>query len=381
MRAFESLLRWLSAGILALVFLLNISAAVLGDSGTYRITNYAVILEPRSDGQVKITYDQTWQVLGGNIPWVTVGLPNSNFSVVDFSGAAVKVSPQNSSGFQGVRIDLDAKYLSGQSFSLRFTILQSNLLERLPSEKNWRIIYTPGWYDRAVIDNLQISLLSPVDIQSYFGISPTPLSSQNNTIIWQRLAMSPGERFKIVFQCSDGSFLTAPPAAGISQPGSIFSPTFFIVLGIVLAGGFLTFLAIRKYQRDREVEVNRRAAAYEKEMAEDRNKKAEIESGFAAYIEKKKIEPDAQGRYYDRRYGNYITPAIWAASIYHAQPRRNQAQSSDIVPPNRPHTPSCACVSCACACACACAGGGAAGCAKKSLHQCPMCHPVKQIIK
>ena len=91
----------------------------------------------------------------------------------------------------------------------------------------------------------------------------------------------------------------------------------------------------------------------------------------------KNIQPDAQGRYYDRSYGDYITPAIWAAVI------SSQFSRSYTQPYNRPATTSrpscvaCACVSCACACACACAGGGAAGCSRKTLHECRTCAPLK----
>jgi hypothetical protein len=378
MRAIKSLLRWLSAGTLALALFLNILSPLWADTGTYRIPNYAVTLEPQSDGQVKITYEQTWQVLSGKIPWITVGLPNTKFSILDFSGAAAKVSADNSGSFQGVRIDLDKTYLAGQSFSLKFSILQNNLLERLTSDQSWRINFTPGWYDRAAIDKMQITLVSAVDIATYYSISPTPLSSQNNTIVWQRQGMSPGDRFNIVFQSTDGSFLSAIPATSAAKSRGPFSTAFFVIVGIVIAAGGLIALVIYKNKRAREADVQNRAAAYEKEMAENKNKKAEIEQGFKEYIDNKKIEPDSQGRYYDRSYGNYITPAIWAAAILYQQ-RKNNANNSGYVPPsNRPHTPSCACVSCACACACACAGGGAAGCARKSLHECPVCKPVKR---
>ncbi len=101
-------------------------------------------------------------------------------------------------------------------------------------------------------------------------------------------------------------------------------------------------------------------------MEEDRQKKAKIEEGFEEYLEKENIQPDEQGRYYDRGYGGYITPAIWAAVILN----RGQNSGPSAHPGNTGH---CACVSCACACACACAGGGAAGCSRKTLHECPEC--------
>ena len=129
------MLRWLSAGIFALVLLLAVAAPAHADTGTYRILSYVTTLEPQSSGAVKITYEQEWQVLGGHIPWVTVALPNSSFSVGEYSQAAAKVSADNSGSWSGVRIDLDKDYLPGATFKIKFSVLQENLLERLTQEK------------------------------------------------------------------------------------------------------------------------------------------------------------------------------------------------------------------------------------------------------
>jgi hypothetical protein len=106
-------------------------------------------------------------------------------------------------------------------------------------------------------------------------------------------------------------------------------------------------------------------------MAMDKVKKVAVQQDFEEYVEKKNIKPDAEGRYYDRSYG-YITPAIYAAII------ANQMRTQSTMGGSGYRTGcvsgcACACVSCACACACACAGGGAAGCSRKTLHDCREC--------
>jgi hypothetical protein len=104
-------------------------------------------------------------------------------------------------------------------------------------------------------------------------------------------------------------------------------------------------------------------------MAKDPKKQQEIDEAFKKHVEKENLAPDAQGRYYDRGFGSYVTPAIWWAIL------ANQQRNIDNIarPPSGSNRPgcvhSCACVSCACACACACAGGGAAGCSRKTLHE------------
>ena len=302
-------------------------------------------------------------------------MPNSNFSILEHSGDAAKVSGANSSGFSGVRIDLDKDYLPGQTFTVKFAVLQGNLLERLTSEKKWRINYTPGWYDNALTDHLQINLVSPVAINSYSLIDPQPASTANNVITWEKSNLPRGGRFTVKVECLDGSFLseTAQPVNTSSgTPGWVV----VLIIGAIIVFIYLMIvLAVRKNREARDAELKARIAAYEKEMAENKDKKKEIETGFEEYVEKKGIQPDEQGRYYDRGYGDYITPAIWAAIIL------NQGRQSNVnTQPGQNNTGcACACVSCACACACACAGGGAAGCSKKSLHRCEKCQVVDKV--
>jgi hypothetical protein len=358
----------LSAGIFVLTFLLAITVPVkaASDTGTYQILNYITTLEPQSSGEVKITYEQEWKVLSGSIPWITVGMSNSHFSIQNFSGAAAKVSSMNSGGFIGARVDLDKTYLPGQTFKVKFTVLQNNLLERLTSEKLWRINFTPGNYDRASVNHLQIVLISPVSYESYSSVSPMPTSVNNNVITWDRSNLPPGGRFNVVVESTDGGFLTA--TSGSTGSGiSSWMVVLFVTLGLLFFFG-LIFLAVRQYRKANDAAIKARVAAVEKEMAENKKRKTEIEEGFEKYVDDKKLQPDEQGRYYDRGYGGYITPAIWAAVILSHQSSSSGSSSHSSSPVSH-----CACVSCACACACACAGGGAAGCSRKTLHECLDC--------
>jgi len=364
MRIFRTLLRGLPAGIFALVVIAMSGVPALADTGTYKIDDYTVTLEPQDNGQVRIMFEQTWVVLSGDIPWVTVGLPNSHFSVESKGGNAAKVSAANSGGFSGIRVDLDRDYRPGETFNIKVTVLQSNLLERLTSEKKWRIDYTPGWYDRAEIGRLEIKLISPVTYQTYSTISPVPDSTDGDVFTWERSDLSEGKRFNIRVESVDGSFLTA---AAPAQSNDSFDPGLLIFIVIIIAAGGLIIWGIRRSRKARQATLNERLAEIEQKMEVDKETRQKIEKGFDEYIEKENLEPDEQGRYYDRGYGGYITPAIWAAMIM-SRTGRNQT-------PSNIHRPSCACacVSCACACACACAGGGAAGCSRKSLHECDAC--------
>ena len=370
MRILSRMLRWLSVGICALVVIGATAAPVLADTGTYRITDYRVKLEPQNDGTVRITITQNWVVNSGNIPWITVGLPNSHFAIESKNTVAKKIATDNSGGFTGVRIDLDKTYLPGQTFRIQFTVLQSNILERLPDLNQWRIAYTPGWYDNAVIDHLQIDMVSPVDVGSYTSLVPQPGSTANNTFTWEQTNLTPGAHFTVLVESPDGSFLTKPnKVVGGSTGISTGIIILLVIVGVVV---MLSIWAAIRAKQKRDEANTILIEETEKQLAHDPIKKEKAEKGFEEYVDKKGIEKDEQGRYFDRGYGDYITPVIWAAVLN----RNSSSRWTSIFTSSSGYTgghSSCACVSCACACACACAGGGAAGCTKKGFHECMEC--------
>jgi hypothetical protein len=369
---------WLSSGICALIVLLAACLVAIpvnaADTGTYEIADYLITLEPQSSGQTRITYDQEWIVLSGHIPWITVGLPNSGFSVDDFSGSASAVKPDNSGSWSGVRIDLDKDYQPGQTFQVKFTVLQRNLIEKLPDSGIWRLVYTPGWYDRATIGHLVINLDSPVDSSTYSTLEPSPDKTLKKVMTWEKSNLPPGAKFTITVECRDGSFL----AADAETSGGGIGTGWLILIGalVVIGVGALISYAIRQSRLAGEARLQHRIASTEKEMADNQERKKEIEEGFKEYVDEKGLEPDAQGRFYDRSYGNYITPAIWAAVIF-----SNRSSATQSTPINRGQSGcvACACVACACACACACAGGGAAGCSRKTVHECDRRQPIANV--
>jgi hypothetical protein len=374
MRISLSMLRWLSAGILALVTLAVLLLAAVpayADTGTYKINEYIVTLEPRNDGRVLITVAQQWEVLSGSIPWVTVGLPNRYFEIQS-SGAAVRSASDGSGGgFYGVRLDLDKDYQPGQIFNVTFTVLQSHILERLTDQNMWRIDFQPGWYDSASIGYLEVRIISPVDYGSYSNVNPPPVV-KGNIITWAKTNMSPGQRLDIKVESVDGSFLTATEPAVSS--GFKLGTGFWVFVIILVLVGLMIVWRISAGRKEREAYIRSKATAIEDEMAKNPDKKKEIEDKFKEHLANDNLQADAQGRYYDRGFGGYVSPAIWWAIL--ASPNRSffgTPNSGNTTPPVHHTNPgcvhSCACVSCACACACACAGGGAAGCSRKTLHE------------
>ena len=90
-------MKQLPCNLIAFILLASLLIATncLADTGTYRIIDYSVTLNPRPNGEILMDYSQTWLVTSGYIPWVTVGLTNANYQILSWGGAAKKVSNGN----------------------------------------------------------------------------------------------------------------------------------------------------------------------------------------------------------------------------------------------------------------------------------------------
>ncbi|MDH4299018.1 MAG: hypothetical protein OEV54_00010 [Dehalococcoidia bacterium] len=343
------------------------------DTGTYEILNYTVELTPLADGSINMIYHQEWLCTGGHIPWVTVGTANGNFDIISTGGNVESATGQSSDGWYGVYLTLDKDYTSGETFTISFSLVQRNLLERLTEEGKWRIDFTPGWYDNCVTDSLTITLNSPVPASSY-SFTPQPAGVIGNIVTWQT-SLGRGDRFNVRMESYDGTFL---------QPAEPAGPSFnwaWVLIPVLIIG--LLAVVVARSRRREEPSTPKEYIFDEKGNLDDRLKEAKEkwdkekkgsefsdkeQAKFDKFVAEKRLEPDVNGNYYYN--GNLINPWIlfWALnSLSYRKPNMNvfTTRGTGTRGGSSCVAVSCACVACACACACACAGGGAAGCAKK----------------
>jgi Zn-finger nucleic acid-binding protein len=215
------------------------------DTGTYTISSQTVDLWVQTDGDVIIQYEIEMLVHSGNIPWVTVGLPTANFEVRSFGGNAASVQPQNSDSWSGVYVPLDRTYYADEQLRFSFEVLQKEFIYRY-NDQQASLLFTPCWWDNAVVDQMNVTIHLPPEIQSVTTTSP-PTVFANSSIIWSWRDIPAGEK----------------KSTGVLMPLSAFShvgakPGFFdflsgygwvvwlvialivvlVVLAVVLRGGF-----------------------------------------------------------------------------------------------------------------------------------------------
>jgi Zn-finger nucleic acid-binding protein len=173
--------KWFYIALVLIGIALLSASTVKADTGTYEITKQRTDLYVQTSGDVIIGYDVIFKVTGGNIPWVTIGLPNSNFDVNSWGGAATSVTPQNQGSWNGVYINLDKTYYVGDSFEFSFNATQHNFVYQYGD--NASIQFTPNWWDNAVTDDLSVVVWLPPEIHSV-TTSSQPTQFMNSSILW-----------------------------------------------------------------------------------------------------------------------------------------------------------------------------------------------------
>jgi len=295
--------------------------ALADDTGTYRILKFTVNLTPHSDGTVAIAYYQRWLVTGGHIPWITVGTSNGNFVIAGRGGAVSVIESANQGGWSGVRLDLDQDYRAGQIFAVSFSIVQRGLF--YAEKESYRLDFTPGWYDRAVIDTLRIGIVFFAKIETVVA-DPKPSFVSGSEMVWNEYGLGQGERFSIHVSVPVATFpagiakanLKGASSGGMSvAKGAIV----FIVIALILLIVIMALLSSR-------------------------------------------------GRYSG---GNIFYGGTRGGGSGGGRSGGGRSTGGGGGFGGASFSCACACVSCACACACA--GGGGAGCSRKQEHVCPMC--------
>jgi hypothetical protein len=396
---------FLTLTALILVFLF-VPARVLADTGTYKIDNYTVTLTPQSDGSVNISYYQQWTVLSGNIPWITVGLPNTSYIITTSGNNVSNIRDDSGSGWDGVYISLDKTYYANQSFIVSFTVNEIGVLSE--SSGSWGINFTAGWYDTAAIGKMDIDLVSPISPSEY-TFNPAPTGIAGNTVTWEKTNLPGGYQFNVSFSSADGSFIT-PGAIPVqttnisTTASSGVNGTFiFFIIAIVVIILATVIRAAVKQRKNRSVYNSPEVSPigntkYLSSSASLEDQKKELEENkdkVNEYIisEKDKIPDDEKekqisdyaaqhnlslnGDNYVDNYGHsYNNNLLWMLIMMnsmHTSPTFGRLANNSLTGriyqrpgvSNPPPSCHCACVACACACACACAGGHAAGCTIK----------------
>jgi len=224
---------------LLVTLLLFSGTANAENTGTIVIKQQNVDLYIQNNGDVRIHYDDIIQVTSGDCPWITMGLPTPDFTVLDFSGAASSVVPQNSAGWSGVYVKLDKDYKPGQTFEFQFTADQHGFVANHNGQASVEII--PVWFDDTPITAMTVTLHVPPGV-SRVSTSDNAAKFGNGVVFWTFANLAAGQRETVGIDMPDYQGVY-PAAARSAIPDGIsfFDPgragwiiLFFVALWVFI---------------------------------------------------------------------------------------------------------------------------------------------------
>lgn len=397
--------------IAALLFALLLIAvlpakASFASEPTDAIRNYQVNVTVNDNATLNLTYNFDWEVLEsdgiGPVSWVTVGLPNDNYSeIAAISENISYINPIYGSD-SALEIHFNKDYYEGEVISFSFSVVQDYMYEMNVLTEGESVFYfTPGWFDGIAVDNIEIMW----DSDKAIGWSHGAVND-GGTLRWQG-ALAPGEVFNEIsvtypsdaFAFDESKFVGGYDYYDDYGESALGDGDYYYdddddagdaILGFFVFVAIFIFIPIKIIKKTSSYasgsgfgnastttkkKITRTLIKYYPTCpgcgatrAENQEKceycgRSFIES--EEVVEEKDIEEpskyETEGTYhYGGTPNTYVR--VHVATVHVPVSRPSCAHSSCA------HS-SCACAhSCACACACACAGGGRAGCSVKDFY-------------
>ncbi len=332
------------------------------------IPDCLVTVDLRADGSADITYDITWQVIGGDqtayLSWVKIGLPNAYTE--DLTPLTDTISDLQYSGDGGsyAKVVFARRYYSpevaaengGESrVRFAFSVHQSHLFSR-GDDGTATFEFTPGWFDDLVVEHMQVRW------RSGDGFVADNSSEENGYLIWDFGPMGHGQTANVHVTVPVAAAETYAPDAELSaadyDDGGFTTDA---MIGILVVIGVLIFVAVLI------IIVSSRTPDWGGGFGDgiDPDDWFWYTNGIHA-IRVARNAPPPKG------YHRTDPPPM---GYLHTDPPKNyrtgggSSRGGGVGRHNSGCASSCACA-CAssCACACACAGGGRAGCTAKDFY-------------
>jgi len=145
------------------------------------IQSYEVHVQVNADGTLTDTYHIQWKVLNdsreGPLSWVTAGMPNRNYNIVSYGGAAYAAS-NTQDGY--INIVLDTSYYQNDVADFTYTVTQRDMLCVSDEEAApYMIDFAPGWFPKIKIDSYRFTM-SPASP----AVGGNQDSTDGDTLVW-----------------------------------------------------------------------------------------------------------------------------------------------------------------------------------------------------
>jgi hypothetical protein len=174
---------------LFLVFLISFfPSVVLAQTGTDVIRDYRIEVLPQEDASLINTYTIHWCVISdaaGSLTDINVGMPNSDYQIMDFSGDARSVRSADQGAYSQVNVVLSKSINANECVTVTFRIHQMGLahLDEVKGEIGFQFI--PGWFDEVPVERLQVTWHLPAESAWLKSLSPEPKTRDIAQAVWE----------------------------------------------------------------------------------------------------------------------------------------------------------------------------------------------------
>ena len=185
---------------LLLVVLVSLfPTSVLAQTGTDVIRDYRIELLPQEDASLINTYTINWCVISdaaGPLTDINVGMPNSDYQIMDFSGDAREVRSADQGAYAQVNVILTKSINANQCVMVIFRIHQMGLAHLDAQKDEIGFQFIPGWYDEVPVEHLQVTWHLPAVSAQIKSLAPEPKTRNETQAVWET-ALQPGGKLTL----------------------------------------------------------------------------------------------------------------------------------------------------------------------------------------
>lgn len=339
----------------------EVDAPYAEDGDMDYIQSYIVTVDPREDGTADITYDISWQVIGGDktdyLSWVKIGLANASVDELTPLTDTISDLQYSDDGGSYAKVVFSRRYYAPDvaaenggesSVHFAFSVHQSHLFTK-NDDGTANFTFTPGWFDDLSVENMQVRW------RNYDGFVADNTGVDGDYLTWDFGALKHGQAANVhVTVPVTNAAAFAPDAAMTTDDYDSGEDLFGIVIVlIVLAAIIVAAVAII-------IAFTAQSPAWGGGFGGD----IDPDDWFwytngVHTIRRARTAPPPNG------YHRTDPPAGFQSGG--GKTRGGGTGRSHSNHSSCASSCACACAS-SCACACACAGGGRAGCSVKDFY-------------
>ncbi len=186
--------------VLILVMLLSLfPSVVLAQTGTDEIREYRIDVLPQEDGSLINTYTINWCVISdaaGPLNNIIVGVPDSDYQIMDFSGDAKDVRSADSGATTQVNVILNKPINANECVTVTFRIHQMGLAHLDGQKGEIGFQFIPGWFAEVPVKHLQVTWHLPTVATQLKSLTPEPNTKDGGQAVWETVLL-PGEKLTL----------------------------------------------------------------------------------------------------------------------------------------------------------------------------------------